>query len=146
MKRNRLKGTTNHTLTQKREALKELKTLQAKGLSLNQSRIQVGAKYNMTPSGIAYWERTVGKNKTKKAVKVTKTTHTTNNRNYTFNDLSNGVRGIAMSIINKDGRYSVKEAHAVGKLYSSELHHAKLQIEVHKMNEKSKSSNALRIS
>ena len=149
MKRNRLNGTTNgitaDTLTEKREAVKKVKTLQASGLSLNKSRTQVAKEYGVTSSGIGYWERTVNKKKARKITKTTKNTNVTSTRGYSFNDLSSGVRGIAMSIINKDGLYSVKEAHAVSKLYSSELHRAKLEIEVHKMNEKSQTRDTLRI-
>ena len=149
MKRNRLNGTTNgitaYTLTEKREAVKKVKTLQASGLSLNKSRTQVAKEYGVTSSGVGYWERTVNKKKARKITKTTKNTNVTSTRGYSFNDLSSGVRGIAMSIINKDGLYSVKEAHAVSKLYSSELHRAKLEIEVHKMNEKSQTRDTLRI-
>ena len=149
MKRNRLNGTTNgitaYTLTEKREAVKKVKTLHNSGLSLNKSRAQVADEYGVTSSGIGYWERTVNKKKARKITKTTKNTNVTSTRGYSFNDLSSGVRGIAMSIINKDGLYSVKEAHAVSKLYSSELHRAKLEIEVHKMNEKSQTRDTLRI-
>ena len=149
MKRNRINGTTNgitaYTLTEKREAVKKVKTLHNSGLSLNKSRTQVAKEYGVTSSGVGYWERTVNKKKARKITKTTKNTNVTSTRGYSFNDLSSGVRGIAMSIINKDGLYSVKEAHAVGKLYSSELHRAKLEIEVHKMNEKSNTRDTLRI-
>ena len=149
MKRNRLNGTTNgitaYTLTEKREAVKKVRTLHNSGLTLNKSRAQVAKEYGVTSSGIGYWERTVNKKKARKITKTTKNTNVTSTRGYSFNDLSSGVRGIAMSIINKDGLYSVKEAHAVSKLYSSELHRAKLEIEVHKMNEKSQTRDTLRI-
>ena len=149
MKRNRLNGTTNgitaYTLTEKKEAVKKVKTLHNSGLSLNKSRAQVAKEYGVTSSGVGYWERTVNKKKARKITKTTKNTNVTSTRGYSFNDLSSGVRGIAMSIINKDGLYSVKEAHAVSKLYSSELHRAKLEIEVHKMNEKSNTRDVLRI-
>ena len=149
MKRNRLNGTTNgittYTLTEKREAVKKVRTLHNSGLTLNKSRAQVAKEYGVTSSGIGYWERTVNKKKARKITKTTKNTNITSTRGYSFNDLSSGVRGIAMSIINKDGLYSVKEAHAVSKLYSSELHRAKLEIEVHKMNEKSQTRDTLRI-
>ena len=149
MKRNRLNGTTNgitaYTLTEKREAVKKVKTLHNGGLSLNKSRAQVANEYGVTSSGVGYWERTVNKKKVRNITKTTKNTNITSTRGYSFNDLSSGVRGIAMSIINKDGLYSVKEAHAVSKLYSSELHRAKLEIEVHKMNEKSQTRDTLRI-
>ena len=121
MKRNRLKGTTNHTLTQKREALKELSVLQAKGLSLNQARIQIGAKYSMTPSGIAYWQKTVNKvKKAKKSVKLAKTNHVvTRHSNTTINGLETMKSKLGVvfeSLCDKDGKYDHADAKAIASI------------------------------
>ena len=59
--------------------------------------------------------------------------------------MSNGVRGVLRSIVNQDGKYTIKEANAVGKLYSAEISRAKVLIDVHKLNTKANDKKTLRL-
>ena len=140
MKRSRLNNTTAWTKADKIKAISRVKSLIAGGLSQNKARAAVASEYNMTKAGIGYWERTVGKTNKKTITKVTKTVNT---KEYTFADMATDVRGIIKSIVNKDERYSTQEASVVGKLYSAELHRAKLQLEMHKHNSKTKNDNLI---
>ena len=45
------------TLTQKRQAIKEMKALVAEGLSVSKARLNVGRKMDVTPNTIYNWER-----------------------------------------------------------------------------------------
>ena len=72
--------------------------------------------------------------------KTTTSTIKTNHRttlqvtDYSFNDMSNDIRGVLKSVVNQDGRYTTREAGVIGKLYGAELTKAKLLLEVHKHN------------
>ena len=73
------------------------------------------------------------KNKT-----VKKTSHTGINTAYdTVGDMANDVRLVLKSVIAKNGQYSTQEASVISKLYNSELTRMKLQVEIHKINNKS---------
>ena len=57
-------------------------------------------------------------------------------------DMANDVRGVLKAVIAKDGQYSTQEASVISKLYKSELTRTKLQIEVHKLANKSNKSSS----
>ena len=72
----------------------------------------------------------------KKVVK--KTDHTGTSTAYdTVGDMANDVRSVLKSVIAKNGQYSTQEASVISKLYNSELTRMKLQVEIHKINNKS---------
>mgnify|MGYP003149921299 FL=1 len=62
---------------------------------------------------------------------------------YTFDDMSKGIRGVLKSILSQDGKYTIREANAAGKLYSAELSKAKVLIEMHKLNTKTNEDTEL---
>ena len=73
----------------------------------------------------------------KKTTRPRKTTSIRKAHNAHYNsvtDMANDVRGVLKSIVDKDGRYTTKEASVVGKLYSAELSRMKLQVDIHKIN------------
>ena len=55
----------------------------------------------------------------------------------TVGDMANDVRLVLKSVIAKNGQYSTQEASVISKLYNSELTRMKLQVEIHKINNKS---------
>ena len=72
----------------------------------------------------------------KKTIK--RTDHSGNNTAYdTVGDMANDVRLVLKSVIAKNGQYSTQEASVISKLYNSELTRMKLQVEIHKINNKS---------
>ena len=55
----------------------------------------------------------------------------------TVGDMANDVRLVLRAVCKKTGEYSTQEASVVSKLYNSELTRMKLQVEIHKINNKS---------
>ena len=69
---------------------------------------------------------------------VERTDHSGTNTAYdTVGDMANDVRLVLKSVIAKNGQYSTQEASVISKLYNSELTRMKLQVEIHKINNKS---------
>ena len=102
----------------------------------------VAGEFNTSVFNLRQLERKHG---TKATTSFTETTniHTSN---YSFDDMSTDVRGVLRSIVNQDGKYSIREANAVGKLYSAELSKAKVLIDIHKLNTKTSDKEVLRLS
>ena len=114
--------------------------LRKNGATLADAKAIVASEFNVSVYKLTQWFR---KHKPGKTALVTGTAvHT---QDYSFNDMSTGVRGVLRSIINQDGQYTIKEANAVGKLYSAEISKAKVLIEVHKLNTKTNDNNTLRL-
>ena len=132
-------------MTKKTKAL-QIKTverilsLRKNGANLADAKAIVASEFNVSVYKLTQWFKKHGPRTT---TPVTRTTvHT---QEYSFNDMSTGVRGVLKSIINQDGQYTIKEANAVGKLYSAEISKAKVLIDVHKLNTKSNDNNTLRL-
>ena len=122
------------------KAVEKILALQKNGVTLAASKAVVASELNVSVYRLTQWFKSHGPGKT------TPTTRTTvHTQDYSFNDMSTGVRGVLRSIINQDGQYTIKEANAVGKLYSAEISKAKVLIDVHKLNTKSNDNNTLRL-
>ena len=129
------------TKTNKIKAVKKVFSLMKNGATLTDARAVVANECNVSSPTIANWQTTFGGDLT-----TTKTnTRTTIHTDYTFDDMSNGVRGVLRSIVNQDGKYTIKEANAVGKLYSAEISRAKVLIDVHKLNTKANDKKTLQL-
>ena len=114
--------------------------LRKNGATLADAKAIVASEFNVSVYKLTQWLKQHGP---KTITSVNKTTvHTPD---YSFNDMSTGVRGVLRSIIDQDGQYTIKEANAVGKLYSAEISNAKVLIEVHKLNTKTNDNNTLRL-
>ena len=114
--------------------------LRKNGANLADAKAIVASEFNVSVYKLTQWFKKHGPRTT---TPVTRTTvHT---QDYSFNDMSTGVRGVLRSIINQDGQYTIKEANAVGKLYSAEISNAKVLIEVHKLNTKTSDNNTIRL-
>ena len=129
---------TKFSKTVKTKAVKRVNSLIRTGSSISKARLTVARELSVTPNTLYNWSRSL-----KIATPVTTDTTVvksngiiTNTKNYTFGDMAHDVRGIMRSIVRQDGRYSIKEANVVGKLYGNEISAAKLQLEVHKYNTK----------
>ena len=142
---------TKFSKTVKTKAVQKANSLIRTGLSISKARLTVARELSVTPNTIYNWSRslniaTVMPKVTKTTTNIVKNNGTiTSTRDYSFNGMANDVRGVLRSIIHQDGRYSIKEANVVGKLYGNEISAAKLQLEVHKHNTKlsNKSNNLL---
>ena len=123
------------TNTTKIKAVKKVFLLIKNGTGIHNARKIVGEELHVTPNTIYNWERKFGKT-TKSATTTNRTNHKSPLQvsNYSFNDMSNDIRGVLKSIVNQDGRYTTREAGVIGKLYGAELTKAKLLLEVHKHN------------
>ena len=123
------------TNTTKIKAVKQVFLLVKNGTGIQNARKIVGEELHVTPSTVYNWERKFGKT-TKSATTTTRTNHQSPLQisNYSFNDMSNDIRGVLKSVVNQDGRYTTREAGVIGKLYGAELTKAKLLLEVHKHN------------
>jgi len=129
------------TKTNKIKAIKKVFALVKNGATLTDARAIVANDLDVSSATVANWQTTLGT-----TTPTTKTdTRTTLHTNYSFEDMSGGVRGVLRSIINQDGQYSIKEANAVGKLYSAEISKAKVMIDVHKLNTKANDRKVLRL-
>ena len=142
------KGTT--TLTARRDAVRRTFSLLKNGTSITNARQIVSEELNVSPNTIWLWQNKLNlktPNVTKTIIKRSNviTTHT----EYSFHDIANDARTVMKSIVNQDGRYTVREANVVGKFMSNEISKAKLQLEVHKHNSKlsikTKNSNLLQL-
>ena len=123
------------TNTTKIKAVKKVFLLIKNGTGIHNARKIVGEELHVTPNTIYNWERKFGKT-TKSATTTNRTNHKSPLQvsNYSFNDMSNDIRGVLKSVVNQDGRYTTREAGVIGKLYGAELTKAKLLLEVHKHN------------
>ena len=122
------------------KTVERILSLRKNGANLADAKAIVASEFNVSVYKLTQWFRKHGP---KTTTPVTKTTvHT---QEYSFNDMSTGVRGVLRSIINQDGQYTIKEANAVGKLYSAEISKAKVLIDVHKLNTKSNDNNTIRL-
>ena len=122
------------------KAVEKVLALRKNGATLTDAKAVVANELNVSVYKLTTWLR---KNGTKKTTPVNK--NTVHTQDYSFNDMSNGVRCVLRSIINQDGQYTIPEANAVGKLYSAEISKAKVLIDVHKLNTKSNDNNTLRL-
>ena len=131
---------TKTTKAMQIKTVERILSLRKNGANLADAKAIVASEFNVSVYKLTQWFRKHGP---KTTTPVTKTTvHT---QEYSFNDMSTGVRGVLRSIINQDGQYTIKEANAVGKLYSAEISKAKVLIDVHKLNTKSNDNNTLRL-
>ena len=132
---------TNTTKADQIKAVERIVSLQNKGVTLAAAKAVVSSELKMSIYKLTQWFKKHGP---KRTTTVTRNTvHTS--EEYSFNDMSTGVRGVLRSIINQDGQYTIKEANAVGKLYSAEISKAKVLIDVHKLNTKSNDNNTIRL-
>jgi len=122
------------------KAVEKVFTLKKNGVTMPNARKIVAGEFNTTVVELRKLERVHG---TKTSFTETSNIHTPN---YSFDDMSNDVRGVLRSIVKQDGQYSIREANAVGKLYSAELSKAKVLIDIHKLNTKTSDKEILRLS
>ena len=123
------------------KTVERILALRKNGATLADAKAIVANESNVSVYKLTQWFKKHGPRTT---TPVTKTTvHSP--EEYSFRDMSTGVRGVLRSIINQDGQYTIKEANAVGKLYSAEISNAKVLIEVHKLNTKTNDNNTLRL-
>ena len=132
------------TKTNKIKAVKKVFALVKNGATLTDARAIIANDLNVSSATVANWQTTLASNTTTTTTGTD--TKTTLHTDYSFEDMSGGVRGVLRSIINQDGQYSIKEANAVGKLYSAEISKAKVMIDVHKLNTKANDRKVLRLS
>jgi len=131
---------TKTTKAMQIKTVERILSLRKNGANLADAKAIVASEFNVSVYKLTQWFKKHGPRTT---TPVTRTTvHT---QDYSFNDMSTGVRGVLRSIINQDGQYTIKEANAVGKLYSAEISNAKVLIEVHKLNTKSNDNNTIRL-
>ena len=132
---------TNTTKADQIKAVERIVSLQNKGVTLAAAKAVVSSELKMSIYKLTQWFKKHGP---KRTTTVTRNTvHTS--EEYSFNDMSTGVRGVLRSIIDQDGKYTIKEANAVGKLYSAEISKAKVLIDVHRLNTKTSDNNTLRL-
>ena len=140
---------TKFSKTAKTKAVQKANSLIRTGLSISKARLTVARELNVTPNTIYNWSRSLNiatpviANTTTNIIKSNSAV--TSTKSYSFGDMAHDVRGVMRSIVRQDGRYTIKEANVVGKLYGNEISAAKLQLEVHKHNTKlsNKNSNLL---
>tara|TARA_Y100000034_G_scaffold33328_1_gene40876 strand:- start:51 stop:452 length:402 start_codon:yes stop_codon:yes gene_type:complete len=131
---------TKTTKAMQIKTVERILSLRKNGANLADAKAIVASEFNVSVYKLTQWFKKHGPRTT---TPVTRTTvHT---QDYSFNDMSTGVRGVLRSIISQDGKYTIKEANAVGKLYSAEISKAKVLIDVHKLNTKSNDNNTLRL-
>ena len=149
------RGTNTLNKTAKRDAIKRTFTLLKNGANITDARRIVADELNVKPNTLWLWQSKLNM-KTPNVARITAVTSTVKNnhvitrsKEYSFHDISNDARTVMRSIVNQDGRYTVKEANVVGKFMSNEISKAKLQLEVHKHNAKlsikTKNSNLLQL-
>ena len=123
------------------KTVERILSLRKNGGNLADAKAIVASEFNVSVYKLTQWFRKHGPKTT-----ITPATRTTvHTQEYSFNDMSTGVRGVLRSIIDQDGKYTIKEANAVGKLYSAEISKAKVLIDVHKLNTKSNDNNTIRL-
>ena len=121
------------------KTVERILALRKNGATSADAKAIVANEFNVSVYKLTQWFKQHGPRTTTTPVNRT-TVHT---QEYSFNDMSTGVRGVLRSIINQDGKYTIKEANAVGKLYSAEISKAKVLIDVHNLNTKSNDNNTL---
>ena len=123
------------------KAINTVTTLRKNGVFAKDALIIAANQFGVKVSTVKSWIRT-HKNK---ATSITNNTVETTVRTpvYTFDDMSKGIRGVLRSILSQDGKYTIREANAAGKLYSAELSKAKVLIEMHKLNTKTNEDTEL---
>ena len=122
------------------KTVERILALRKNGATSADAKAIVANEFNVSVYKLTQWFKKHGPRTT---TPVNRTTvHT---QEYSFNDMSTGVRGVLRSIINQDGKYTIKEANAVGKLYSAEISKAKVLIDVHRLNTKTSDNNTLRL-
>jgi len=141
------KGTT--TLTARRDAVRRTFSLVKDGTSITKARQIVAKELNVKPNTLWLWQSKLNLKTPNVTKTVIKRSNNVTHSDYTFGDMAQDVRGIMRSIVKQDGRYTIKEANVVGKLYGNEISRAKLQLEVHKHNTKistkAKNNNLLQL-
>ena len=141
------KGTT--TLTARRDAIRRTFSLVKDGTSITKARQIVAKELNVKPNTLWLWQSKLNLKTPNVTKTVIKRSNNVTHSDYTFGDMAQDVRGIMRSIVKQDGRYTIKEANVVGKLYGNEISRAKLQLEVHKHNTKistkAKNNNLLQL-
>ena len=122
------------------KTVERILALRKNGATSADAKAIVANEFNVSVYKLTQWFKKHGPTTT---TSVNRTTvHT---KEYSFNDMSTGVRGVLRSIINQDGKYTIKEANAVGKLYSAEISKAKVLIDVHKLNTKTNEDDVIRL-
>ena len=122
------------------KTVERILALRKNGATSADAKAIVASESNVSVYKLTQWLKQHGP---KTTTPVNRTTvHT---QDYSFNDMSTGVRNVLRSIINQDGQYTIKEANAVGKLYSAEISKAKVLIDVHRLNTKTSDNNTLRL-
>ena len=123
------------------KAINTITTLRKNGVFVKDALVIAANQFGVKVSTVKSWIRT-HKNK---ATSITNNTVETTVRTpvYTFDDMSKGIRGVLRSILSQDGKYTIREANAAGKLYSAELSKAKVLIEMHKLNTKTNEDTEL---
>ena len=122
------------------KTVERILALRKNGATSADAKAIVANEFNVSVYKLTQWFKKHGPRTT---TPVNRTTvHT---KEYSFNYMSTGVRGVLRSIINQDGKYTIKEANAVGKLYSAEISKAKVLIDVHRLNTKTSDNNAIRL-
>ena len=141
------KGTT--TLTARRDAVRRTFSLVKDGTSITKARQIVAKEIHVKPNTLWLWQHKLNLKTPNVTKTVIKRSNNVTHSDYTFGDMAQDVRGIMRSIVKQDGRYTIKEANVVGKLYGNEISRAKLQLEVHKHNTKistkAKNNNLLQL-
>ena len=122
------------------KTVERILSLRKNGANLADAKAIVANEFNVSVYKLTQWFKKHGPRTTTPATRTT--VHT---QEYSFNDMSTGVRGVLRSIINQDGQYTIKEANAVGKLYSAEISKAKVLIDVHKLNTKTNEDDVIRL-
>ena len=149
------RGSITLNKTAKRNAIKRTFLLLKSGSSITDARKVVADELNVKPNTLWLWQSKLNM-KTPSVARITPVHETIKTKHiiprsteYSFHDISNDARTVMRSIVNQDGRYTVKEANVVGKFMSNEISKAKLQLEVHKHNAKlsikTKNSNLLQL-
>ena len=132
--------------TAQKKAVNDVFTLVRNGHTVTDARKIVAKELKLSANTLWVWQNRfnlVTPNISKRTNLVRGDRTVTRTVEYTFGDMAHDVRGIMRSIVNQDGRYTIKEANVVGKLYGSEISAAKLKLEFHKHNTKlsSKANN-----
>ena len=100
------------TKTNKIKAVKKVFALVKNGATLTDARAIIANDLNVSSATVANWPTTLASNTTTTTTGTD--TKTTLHTDYSFEDMSGGVRGVLRSIINQDGQYSIKEAKSLG--------------------------------
>ena len=123
------------------KAINTITTLRKNGVFVKDALVIAANQFGVKVSTVKSWIRTHKDKATPTTNNTVKTTvHTPV---YTFDDMSKGIRGVLRSILNQDGKYTIREANAVSKLYGAELSKAKVAIEYAKLNTKTNEDTKL---